>query len=159
MSHFRRRVCFCSFLEQFQKKLQKLHIDGSFRRLFKSIWPLGLSQISGEALTGMIHPCWAGYLQIRQSSSECYAFLYRNCDTSSLSTRRHSSSVVREVSATASGSIAGLLYPPASAAILIYTCPLSTQQLGVTPEIAQRERYTVVVMGSSKQIKRLYSIR
>jgi len=51
--------------------------------------------------------------------------------------------VVREVSATASGSIAGLLYPPASAAILIYTCPSSTQQLGVTPEIAQRERYTV----------------
>jgi len=39
-------------VNSFKGKLQKLHTNGSFSRLLKSTWPLGLSQISGEALTG-----------------------------------------------------------------------------------------------------------
>jgi len=38
----------------FKRRLQKLHTDGLFPRLCKPTEPFGLSQISGEALTGKI---------------------------------------------------------------------------------------------------------
>jgi len=36
----------------FKRRLQTLHTDGLFSKLFKSIWPSGPSQVSGKPLTG-----------------------------------------------------------------------------------------------------------
>jgi len=41
-------------VNSFKRHLQRMYTDGSFTRLSKSAWPLGPSQIPGEAQTGKI---------------------------------------------------------------------------------------------------------
>jgi len=80
-----RRVSFCSFCEQFHRKIAKSHTDRSFSRLSKS---LGLSRISGAALTGKIHHSWDNwsYRYVNAARScKLHAALYTICTSQSRS--------------------------------------------------------------------------
>ena len=55
MEHIKRRHSLGFIIEQFQRKLQRLHNDGSSTGFLKSAWPSGPSQFHGEAQSGKLY--------------------------------------------------------------------------------------------------------